>query len=214
MKSRKSLVKKFAFDLLYIIAICICLTKVGHATKITTYNMTGIGSIQVGQQLVRDPEPEPEPEPVPVPAPTPEAPAPAQPVVNATSSVEPSTNQVYKYRLTSFYEDECVGAGFCRSNLVPDEHGWYTYNGKLVIAGATYYMQNVFGVKENKLYFRYWDELVITIDGVRYDAIMLDTCGASYRDERLDLFVVDAAHAIDRGYQGYNMIDVEIVKKQ
>jgi hypothetical protein len=75
-------------------------------------------------------------------------------------------------------------------------------------------MQNVFGVQENKLYFRYWDELIITIDGVKYDAIMLDTCGACYRDERLDLFVTDAAHAIDRGYQGYNMIDVQIAKKQ
>ena len=208
MKSSKKLVRKIAFDLLYIVAIMVCLTRVGSSTKITTYNVAGISSLRSTHLEYVEP-PAPEPEPVPAPAETPE-PAVATAVSNAT----PATDQVYKYRLTSFYEDECVGAGFCRSNLVPDEHGWYTYNGKLVIAGATYYMQNVFGVQENKLYFKYWDELVITIDGVKYDAIMLDTCGACYKDERLDLFVVDAAHAIDRGYQGYNMIDVQVTKKQ
>ncbi len=208
MKNRKSLIKQLFFDLIYIVAVMACFTKVGAATKITTFNVAGISSLRSSHlEYVEPPAPEPEPEPEPAPTPA--------PIVNhATSTLNPSSTDVYKYRLTSFYEDECVGAGFCRVNFIPDEHGWYTYNGKLVIAGATYYMQNVFGVKENKLYFRYYDELVITIDGVKYDAIMLDTCGACYRDERLDLFVVDAEHAIDRGYKGHNMIDVQIVKKQ
>lgn len=201
MKTR-SLIRKSIFNLIYICAIILCLTRVGSTTKITTFNVAGVSSMKSSHLEYVEPEPEPEPTPAPAPA------------AVATSVSTPTSSNVYKYRLTSFYEDECVGAGFCRSNLVPNERGWYTYNGKLVIAGATYYMQNVFGVKENKLYFKYWDELVITIDGVKYDAIMLDTCGACYRDERLDLFVVDAAHAIDRGYQGYNMIDVQIVKKQ
>jgi len=204
MKNRKGLIKQLFFDLVYIVAIMVCFTRVGSATKITTFNIAGISSLKSTHlEYVAPPEPEPVVEAAPEPA-----------ANSAVSTVTPSSSNIYKYRLTSFYEDECVGAGFCRSNLVPDEHGWYTYNGKLVVAGATYYMQNVFGVKENKLYFRYYDELVITIDGVKYDAIMLDTCGACYRDERLDLFVVDEAHAIDRGYKGHNMIDVQIVKKQ
>ena len=54
----------------------------------------------------------------------------------------------------------------------------------------------------------------VTIDGVAYQGIILDTCGACYRDERLDLFVKDGASAIDRGYKGRNMVDVKITKKK
>ena len=196
MKSTKSLIKKLFFNLGYICLVMLCMVEVGHNKKITTYNIAGISSMKSSHLEYVEPDP------------IPELPTYPQTLPTFTDA------NVYKYRLTSYYEDDCVGAGFCRWDLVPNEYGWYTYNGKLVIAGATYYMQNVFGVKENKLYFKYWDELVITIDGVDYEAIMLDTCGACYRDERLDLMVVDQASAIDRGYRGYNMIDVRVTKKQ
>jgi hypothetical protein len=189
MKSRFDLIKKMSLNLIYVIALILCVIKVGNVNKITTYNLTGISSLGSSQILSEYVEPEPEPEPEPV-APT-----------------------VYKYRLTHF-TDPCVGAGFCANQLQLNEKGWYTYQGKLVVATATPYMINVFGYKPNKLYFRYYDELILTIDGVKYEAIVLDTCGACYRDERIDLFVKDPAHGIDRGYRGYNMISVEIKKKQ
>ena len=189
MKSRFDLIKKMSLNLIYVIALILCVIKVGSVNKITTYNLAGISSLGSSQILSEYVEPEPEPEPEPV-APT-----------------------VYKYRLTHF-TDPCVGAGFCANQLQLNEKGWYTYQGKLVVATATPYMINVFGYKPNKLYFRYYDELILTIDGVRYEAIVLDTCGACYRDERIDLFVKDPAHGIDRGYRGYNMISVEIKKKQ
>ena len=196
MKSTKSLIKKLFFNFGYICLIMLCMIQVGHTKKITTYNIAGISSMKSMHLEYNEPDP------------IPELPTHPQTLPTFTEA------NVYKYRLTSYYEDDCVGAGFCRWDLVPNEYGWYTYNGKLVVAGATYYMQNVFGVKENKLYFTYWDELVITIDGVDYEAIILDTCGACYRDERLDLMVVDQASGIDRGYRGYNMIDVRVTKKQ
>ena len=55
---------------------------------------------------------------------------------------------------------------------------------------------------------------MVTIDGVKYPGIILDTCGACYKDERIDLFVKDKASVVDRGYRGKNMITVEIIKKQ
>ena len=59
-----------------------------------------------------------------------------------------------------------------------------------------------------------YDEVNVTIDGKVYPGIILDTCGACYRDQRLDLFVKDGNSAIHRGYMGRNMINVEITKKK
>ena len=61
---------------------------------------------------------------------------------------------------------------------------------------------------------KYYDEVNITIDGQVYPGIILDTCGACYRDERIDLFVKDKASVMDRGYMGRNMITLEITKKK
>lgn len=192
-KSSLALIKKMSMNLVYIVAIFLCVVKVGYSNKITTYNVSGISSLGTTQILSEYVEPKPN--------------------TNLLAAGITKSN-TYKYRLTSF-TDPCVGAGFCGAkHFQTNEKGWYMYKGKLVVATATPYMINVFGKKANKLYFKYYDELLLTIDGVEYEAIMLDTCGACYRDERLDLMVVDQASAIDRGYRGYNMIDVKIIKKQ
>ena len=62
--------------------------------------------------------------------------------------------------------------------------------------------------KEGKRYFNYYEEITVIIDGVEYEAIILDSCGASMRlnENRLDLFVSNKASAIDRGYRGENPI--------
>ena len=191
------IVRNSSLYLLYIILIFSILFNFGQTNKITTYNVSGVSSLQSSHMLDKY---VPKPEPVP-------------------EIVEPEVPSVLKYRLTSFYANDelntgnCVGAGFCWWDFDVDEHGWYTYNGKLVLAGATTYLQKKFGTKEGKVYFKYYDEVNITIDGVVYPGIILDTCGACYRDERLDLFVQDGDHVIDRGYMGRNMITVEITKK-
>ena len=190
----KKLLKKEIVIVLYVILLCLSVVKIGDVKKITTYNISGINYVTSSHLLTEYKEPEPEPKPQPV--------------------------EVYKYRLTSYYENDdcnstpCTGVGLCDKDFQTNEHGWYTYNGKLVLAAATTYLQKQFGVKENKIYFKYGDEVTLTIDGKQYEGIILDTCGACYKSERIDLFVSNKQSVIDRGYQGKGMIDVVITKKK
>ena len=54
---------------------------------------------------------------------------------------------VYETRMTSFWANdgygtgECTGSGLCSWDFDINENGWYTYQGKLVIATATTYFQ-------------------------------------------------------------------------
>ena len=184
---------------LYIVLLFSIIFNFGQVNKITTYNVVGINSLQSSHLLDKY-----TPKPV------------VEPVVVKKPEVKVNT----KYRLTSFYPNDelktgdCTGSGFCSWDLGINDKGWYTYKGKLVLAAATTYLQKKFGTKEGKTYFKYYDELNITIDGQVYPAIILDTCGACYKDERLDLFVKDGASAIDRGYMGRNMVSIEITKKK
>lgn len=126
-----------------------------------------------------------------------------------------------QYRLTSYYPEEgetCTGSGKCINNFQVNSKGWYTYNGKLVIAAATQEcLRSHYGAcnkwntaKAGRKYFRYYEEIKIVIDGTTYDAIVLDSCGASMylTEDRIDLFVSSSSYAIDRGYKGRNMVTV------
>ena len=79
-----------------------------------------------------------------------------------------------------------------------------------MLAGATIYLKSRYGENIGKHYFRYYDNVLVEIDGIQYDSIILDSCGAcSYvQENRLDLFVRDKDSVIDRGYKGKNMIKV------
>lgn len=189
------LLRNCSLYLLYILVLISLLVSVGEVNTIVTYNTNGVNYLQ-SSHLVDKYVPksvEEVPEEIPV-------------------------SMVGKYRLTSFYPNDelktgdCTGSGYCSWDFQLNERGWYTYKGKLVIAAATTYLQKRFGVKEGKAYFKYYDEITLTIDGVEYEGIILDTCGACYNDERVDLFVKDGPSVMDRGYMGRNMITVEITK--
>lgn len=117
--------------------------------------------------------------------------------------VEPvvEISDVYTTRMTSFYPAEssdCTGSGLCSWDFGINENGWYTYNGKLVVATATQYLANqgwylVDGVHT----YRYYDEITLVIEGIEYQAIVLDSCGSSMRTDRIDLFVKDASSVKD-----------------
>lgn len=119
------------------------------------------------------------------------------------------------FRLTSYYPEEdtdCTGSGKCSWDFQVNDKGWYTWNGKIVLAAATTYLQKSFGYVEGKKYFKYYDEVDVTIDGNTYRGVILDSCGACMKvtyEERLDLFVNSGKNAIDRGYKGNNPIYVE-----
>lgn len=203
MKNKRTLkiIRNCSLYNLYIILIISILCGIGQVNVVNTYNVSGVSSLQSSHLLDKYVPPVVEP-------------VIEIPVVKAKK--EPAK----KYRLTSFYANDelktgdCVGAGFCWWDFGVNEKGWYTYDGKLVLAAATTYLQKKFGTREGITYFKYYDEVNVTIDGVVYPGIILDTCGACYRDVRLDLMVKDGKSVIDRGYMGRNMVTVEITKKK
>lgn len=115
------------------------------------------------------------------------------PVVEQVSGQEETKieeNSSYTTRLTSYWAYDEYGTGDTTAtglspvNFEINQNGWYTYQGKLVIATAS----NRLGTTSMRTYNLY-DELTLNIDGVDYSAIVLDVCGACMRDSRIDLFV-------------------------
>ena len=110
----------------------------------------------------------------------------------------------YTTRMTSFWANDgygtgdCTGSGLCSWDFGVNENGWYTYNGKLVIATATTYLANQGWYTAPGVHlYKYWEELVLTIDGVEYDAVILDSCGNCMKTDRIDLFVSNGNSARD-----------------
>lgn len=110
----------------------------------------------------------------------------------------------YTTRMTSFYANDgygtgsCTGSGKCEWHFQVNDKGWYTYQGKLVVATATTYLANQgWYVAPGVHLYKYYEELVLTIDGVEYEAIILDSCGSSMKTDRVDLFVSNAQSVKD-----------------
>lgn len=110
----------------------------------------------------------------------------------------------YITRMTSYYSNDgyetgsITGSGLGVNDFDVNEHGWYTYQGKLVIATATdYLLKYGYSLNEGVRTYKYYDELILTIDGIDYRAIVLDSCGSSMSNGRIDLFVTDQEHIKD-----------------
>ena len=107
----------------------------------------------------------------------------------------------YEARLTSYYPKKPVsptGCGLGIEDFGVNEYGWYTYKGKLVIATATNYLLNYGWRYQNGVrLYNYYDILILNINGVDYEAIVLDSCGICMTTGRIDLFVVDKDAVID-----------------
>ena len=111
--------------------------------------------------------------------------------------------KTYTTRMTSFYtDDECNTGSVTASGLTTNDfdinsNGWYTYQGKLVIATASYKLKN-WTMTDQAHPYNLYDELVINIDGINYNAIVLDVCGMCNIYNRIDLFVSNAQSVIDK----------------
>lgn len=108
-------------------------------------------------------------------------------------------NSFYTTRMTSYYTNDgyetgsCTGSGLCINDFQVNDKGWYTYQGKLVIATATTYLLKYgFSLADGVHTYKYYDELTLNIDGIDYQAIVLDSCGSSMKNGRIDLFVSNA----------------------
>lgn len=112
--------------------------------------------------------------------------------------VEIKKRETYTTRMTSFWPgDECntstiTASGKSTINFQVNNKGWYTWNGKIVVATA-----NTRLGKTNQKVYKLYDEFDIEIDGQIYRAVVLDVCGACMRDNRIDLFTSNAASAKD-----------------
>lgn len=123
----------------------------------------------------------------------------------------------YETRLTSFYPrgnvvSTTTGSGLDVRDFEVNEYGWYTYDGKLVIATATDYLLN-YGWKLNEgvRLYTYYDVLILNIDGTDYEAIVLDSCGICMTTGRIDLFVTDRNAVIDTFIIVKEVINEEMV---
>lgn len=107
----------------------------------------------------------------------------------------------YETRLTSYYPRKPIrptGCGLGIEDFGVNEYGWYTYNGKLVVATATNYLLNYGWRYSNDVrLYNYYDVLILNINGVDYEAIVLDSCGICMTTGRVDLFVTDKDAVID-----------------
>lgn len=123
-------------------------------------------------------------------------------------------NVLNNYRITSYYPgDNCSTTTKTGSGKTINDFGTmkignksvYTYQGKIVVAGATKellksgYSKNGAQNSQVKHYFSYYDTGKIEIDGVWYDFIVLDSCGASMWEQyyRLDIMVPSASDVIN-----------------
>ena len=121
-----------------------------------------------------------------------------------TSDNTRMTGSQYKARLTNFWPDDGYGTGRVTGSgktiydFQVNEHGWYTYQGKLVIGTGTPYLLK-YGYKQGKgvRLYEYYDELTLTIDGKNYPAIVLDSCGAAMKEKRIDLYIVGERYKKD-----------------
>ncbi len=128
-----------------------------------------------------------------------------EPIVEKTQSdTQEHISSSYTTRMTSFWgndgygTNECTGSGKCSWDFGVNDKGWYTYQGKLVVATATTYLaKQGWKVNTGVHLYKYYEELVLTIDGVEYDAIILDSCGSSMKTDRIDLFVSNGSSARD-----------------
>ena len=121
----------------------------------------------------------------------------------------------YETRLTSYYPKKPVsptGCGLGIEDFGVNEYGWYTYKGKLVVATATNYLLNYGWRYQNGVrLYNYYDVLILTIDGVDYEAIVLDSCGICMTTGRIDLFVVNKDAVIDTQIIVKEVINNEMV---
>lgn len=54
---------------------------------------------------------------------------------------------------------------------------------------TTYLLKHGYTKIENKEYFKYYDVLILEINGQTYEGIVLDSCGACMKKNLIDLFV-------------------------
>ena len=105
--------------------------------------------------------------------------------------IEPITEiSLIDITLTRYYPNDSTGsdkctATKCTSDFEVNDKGWFTYQGKVVMATATYACQKY--CKNRAKYgplpsdyriYNFYDEIQFELEGAKYTGIVLDSCGA------------------------------------
>lgn len=150
---------------------------------------------------------------------------------NELMNKEPEYIYQYKYKVvdngydvifTNYYENDSTGSTqnvgavkdgkrISTADFQVNQNGWFTYDGKVVIATATWEgihsqygsLKEVNDIPYGYHIYHYFDEIQIELDGVVYEAIILDTCGSSMRDlgeenQRIDIFIKGEEYAFGK----------------
>lgn len=115
---------------------------------------------------------------------------------------------VQEVKFTNYYSGDSTGSsdrtavGLTSNDFQVNEMGWYTYQGDVVLAGATNVCLDIqTGVCGQYNYlpggfasYDFYDRTEFTLGGQRYTGVILDTCGACFWEEqrqRMDIFVTE-----------------------
>lgn len=116
-------------------------------------------------------------------------------------------------RLTYYYSGDGTGSGQCTSSgrciyhFETNNLGWYTYNGYIVLAAATYRCLNAQSgscgnhttIPKGYNIHRLFDTVYFTNNNILYEGIILDSCGACMYNingettQRYDIFTRNPA---------------------
>lgn len=121
--------------------------------------------------------------------------------------------------LTNYYVGDSTNSrditstGHTSRDFKINSQGWYTLNGRVVVAAATYICLSVrsgacgsYNTKPKGLVLHsLYDEIIIRVNGRDYDAIVIDSCGACMRFhssdnyiQRYDIFVAGKKYAFGK----------------
>ena len=142
---------------------------------------------------------------------------PSTPAVEVEEYKEVEAETKTEVMFTNYYPNDktgsthSTGSGLTTENFEINELGWYTYKGRVVVATATdkcvesnYKGCDLYNEYEEGItYYTYGDELEIEFNGVRYEAVVLDSCGSSHDKEWLK-----------ENAKGLNLIDIYMVSEK
>lgn len=126
-------------------------------------------------------------------------------VEEVTKPVSKEVEPTYlDYRMTYYYPGDSTNSGNATASgksthdFQVNERGWYTYNGKLVVATASKRLLSWDSYKNStQPTYNLYDELKLEIQGQVYEAVVLDVCGSCMKSNKIDLYVQDKLSGLD-----------------
>lgn len=149
-----------------------------------------------------------------------------QPINEYLHSEETFDISVDEVRITHYYTNDATGSGKCTASgkcvneFDINENGWYTYQGMVVIAAATYRCLfsrsgacgRLSSVPSGYNLHDLYETLMIQVNGIMVDAIILDSCGSCMKKvgnetlQRYDIFTVNPRHTLFEKPQSYGKV--------